>query len=1527
MHNNNAELPLIDHNLSFSPLFVDIVVDDKEVYRRSTTEEKCIQLDKLDITNAEHSAIHVNEPFQVSGNEPYLSDATQPHEILYNLKIQEDETFLDNHQNDLSHIANLLAIPWSSDDGRAYPSAEVSYTSNQSELLFTRPLTECCINSMHSRHARSCPSSELVNISNASTLTATDPSALLPICDEATAADAQNSTHANGNVSFSIKKPIKHVAGFDSITETPIDKELLEAFSKKHLESSGQTTTPSIAAPHPRQPHNDRVAKGIAKNNTMPTVNFKVVSQNVRGIGNIKTRDKTILRLKSFGDILFLQETYTTKDSQKSIENKYKNDKIFFSHGSSHSRGTMVIFKSRLDVEILNVDNDADGRFNFITCTIQGLNFLLANVYAPTSNEEENSAFITKITEKLIAFQADPIDYIIAGGDWNFTENIDSDRLGGNPKKWNNSIRHINNFKDTLDLVDYWRIKNPEKISFTWKSLARGIFSRIDRFYVSVSLQHIIESTDILPSGTYSDHSVIQLTIKGGELKKGPGLWRLNTSLLKNLEYTNEIRKLIIDLCKDDYSDKRTQFDYIKFKIKEKSIAISKKIAKSNREEIEKAELGLKEAEAKLIITPNCTDLKKQVYECQAILEKQYQRINEGLIIQSRVQYYEEGEKGTQFFLNTIKRNANKTTIRKIKIDENSQLITDQNMVMKEIENFYKSLYTSKRDRDNVTIEDVKNWISFLKDNGHIPQLDDDDRNLLEQELDADDLEIALKTFGNNKSPGSDGLPYEFYKHFWNELKMPMLDSFMEAIEKGEMSTSQKQSFIRLIPKKEKDPIFIKNWRPLNQSNSDTKTYAKWIASLLLQVIEKLVHPSQSAYIRGRFIGEGIKVIEGIIEYIRQLKLQGYILAIDFEKAFDSLEWDFLIEVLYAFGFPEKFIHHIRTLYKNIETCVLNGGTTTGSFLLSRAIKQGCPASGLLFILVIEVFSIKIRISPEIEGITIKNETFKQTSFADDLETFLKNIKSMKLTLKELELFGRVSGLKCNVSKCEAMALGKSIVEPIEYMGETVKWVETMKITGITFSKNIEACREANFECAIEKLKTQLNLWKQRDLSLIGKIQIIKTFGISQLQYVMNMVTPPDHMLKTVKKLLNNFLWGSNINRIKHTTMIADYDNGGLKMPDINAIFYAQRVMWMRRYFNTEYKPWKVFFEWQIEKIGGLTIFKNSSIEVREIANKGLMSFYESIITAWALYYNKPLDEGNFKKQVLHFNKNIITPAGKSLFHPSLIEKGIVFIYDIVHNKRLKTPNEMKMEKNLNGIELMYYASLYSCIKRMPSFSIYLENSPEYVILPDTRAELFGENSKSVYRKLIAISAERPVSETKLPTMLQIQPDKFKNMYRLPFLVTLETKMRAFQFKINHLIYYTNEMLYRNNQGIVESPNCTFCREHIETQHHIFIECRHVKPLWTDIEIILDQKLSDTDKMLGCFLTMANKKYDVISHITILVKYYIHICRIKGTVPCSKVLKRRILYSQFLESEIAKKKGKNEEHDKKWNLFLENFSS
>ena len=149
--------------------------------------------------------------------------------------------------------------------------------------------------------------------------------------------------------------------------------------------------------------------------------------------------------------------------------------------------------------------------------------------------------------------------------------------------------------------------------------------------------------------------------------------------------------------------------------------------------------------------------------------------------------------------------------------------------------------------------------------------------------------------------------------------------------------------------------------------------------------------------------------------------------------------------------------------------------------------------------------------------------------------------------------------------------------------------------------------------------------------------------------------------------------------------------------------------------------------------------------------------------------------------------------------------------------------------------------------------------------------------------------------------------------------------MRAFQFKISHLIFYTNVMLFDRN--MIDSPLCTFCQRHNETLLHLFVSCKYVKPLWLSIENILEYNFNETEKLFGCFSTMKNKQFDVLSHITILLKYYVHICRLKDQIPSPKVLRRRILYSQFLESEIAKKRNKMENHDIKWGAFLENFSA
>ena len=320
--------------------------------------------------------------------------------------------------------------------------------------------------------------------------------------------------------------------------------------------------------------------------------------------------------------------------------------------------------------------------------------------------------------------------------------------------------------------------------------------------------------------------------------------------------------------------------------------------------------------------------------------------------------------------------------------------------------------------------------------------------------------------------------PTSFFKEFWPDLSETYMNFLDTVIESGEMSVSQRQSIIRLIPKKDKDTTYLKNWRPLTLSQSDSKMLSKTLAIMLLFVISNLIHPNQVAYIANRFIGEGIKTIEGVVEYIQEMGLSAIMFAIDFERAFDSLEWFFIWLALTAYGFPKKFIDKIKILYTNIEACVINGGTSTKYFKISRGIKQGDPASGIIFVLAIELLAIKVRSTKAIQGVSIGETEIKLSGYADDFNHFLRDIVSMKKILEVLERFGIISGLKCNISKCEAMVLGKGKPEDVKYNGESIRWVDKMKITGITFGNDRVHNMNENFKPAIEKVKTNFNMYE-----------------------------------------------------------------------------------------------------------------------------------------------------------------------------------------------------------------------------------------------------------------------------------------------------------------------------------------------------------------------------------------------------------------------------------------------------------------
>ena len=189
--------------------------------------------------------------------------------------------------------------------------------------------------------------------------------------------------------------------------------------------------------------------------------------------------------------------------------------------------------------------------------------------------------------------------------------------------------------------------------------------------------------------------------------------------------------------------------------------------------------------------------------------------------------------------------------------------------------------------------------------------------------------------------------------------------------EFGELSNSQKQAIITLTEKKGKDKRMIKNLRPISLINVDAKIASKTLAKRLQNVLPEIIHSNQNAFVKGRSIFDAIRTIDDLMEYVKENDLNGILVAIDFEKAFDTLNLNFLIRTLHKFNFGPSFIQWIRTLYKNVKSCVMNNGFTTGPFTLSRGVRQGDPLSQYLFIIALEILTIKIRNDDSNKGFEI----------------------------------------------------------------------------------------------------------------------------------------------------------------------------------------------------------------------------------------------------------------------------------------------------------------------------------------------------------------------------------------------------------------------------------------------------------------------------------------------------------------------------------------------------------------------------
>ena len=1246
---------------------------------------------------------------------------------------------------------------------------------------------------------------------------------------------------------------------------------------------------------------------------------LKIGSLNVWGLGNEMKRRQIFswLREKQF-NVYFLQETRCTQEKEQIWESEW-GYKCLFSSNNRASQGVMILFMNNIQFNIKHIKKDEQGRYLIVIVEIENNSFMLVNVYGPNVDD---AVFYDNLFTDLEENIHNPT---IMGGDLNICL-TEMDKQGGRTFNLShrNSRETLLQRINTYNLADIWRIRNPEKRQFTWRQRAIAVACRLDYFLISDSLVNVVDSIDI-SHGFRTDHSFIQIKIGNENIKRGPGFFKLNTSLLTDKRYIDTIRNLITRK-KTEYNEQQLApdltWEMIKLDVRGESVKFAKNKNKDREKHIKELEKRLYDLEQE--IDKDNIETTNEIEHLKTELKKHYDIKIKGTLTRAKVRWLKDGEKNSKYFIGLEKRNYLNKTIKCLYKD-NGEKITNFKDILAEEKRFYQNLYAEKV----VNLEDENINSKFFINTDNIPKLNEDQKQSCEGLLSTSECLEAIKSMPNNKSPGTDGLPAEFYKLFWNDISDILVNSFNYSYNKQTLSISQKQGIITLLPKKDKDTRFLKNWRPISLLNTDYKIMTKCIALRLKKVLPTIIHPSQTGFMKDRYIGFNIRLILDLIDYAEQENKPGVIFSVDFEKAFDSVSWDYLEKCIDYFNFGNSFKNWIKIFTNDISSCILNCGWSTGFFPLQRGVRQGCPLSPYLFLLCAEVFGIGLRNNINITGMAVNELKEKLIQFADDTQILLNGAQqSLNESISMLDLFEIISGMKVNFDKSEIAKLGSLKNEEYQLLKE-VKFTESsLKILGVNIptNGNHNTLINMNYNPVLKKIKEKISQWSKRSLTLFGKATIIKSLILPQIIYLLsNLPSPPQTYLKEIDDLIFNFIWNNKRAKIKRSQLYLEYSKGGLGIPNVYVYSNNLKLKWIKYLADENFNSgWKKIFL-NMNTVG--TFIYKCNIKCSDISLLNIKSrFWNDVLQSWAKIHYKFDNNINIKSKhpqnCLWYNSDIKLQK-KIIYYKQWHEKGILYVRDALdQNSNFLDYIQFKTKYDLNVNFLKYYG-LINKIRNLVNRGGREVNSDQTL-----HAILYMKSaSKYFYKKILdpLIKHKERNCFKKWERATDSNDLDWETIFNRIYSSTIDTKLRNFQFKLIHNILPDNRILLK--MGIIENDLCNFCNNHRDSVVHYLWYCPKAQQFWNNtihwFQTLFDTNIEISLKtiLFGDQFTTNHTQNNFINFLMLISKHYLHCCKWIKTEPSLNTLKDKIKQSEKIEKEIAFQTGKIEFHNTKWQTF------
>jgi len=340
----------------------------------------------------------------------------------------------------------------------------------------------------------------------------------------------------------------------------------------------------------------------------------------------------------------------------------------------------------------------------------------------------------------------------------------------------------------------------------------------------------------------------------------------------------------------------------------------------------------------------------------------------------------------------------------------------------------------------------------------------------------------------------------------------------------------------------------------------------------------------------------------------------------------------------------------------------------------------------------------------------------------------------------------------------------------------------------------------------------------------------------------------------------------------------------------------------------------------------------NRKLPINIIKSLEISDFNKEMLLCWSNFQKTPTNDLEIGNQLIWYNENIMTPNNNTLYYQRLARNhNINYIRDLVVGGKIISTSNGKLYQSkwqLTGIEKIEINSLLNCIptewKNINFNRKHVSTIPMEEYIEAEQISLDKINSKAVYKEIIRPITTNPTSEKFFKENWNIEQEEMRELYSVPFTTTIYTKLRSFQFKINHNIFYTNEKLHKI--GLSKTALCYMCNE-TETLSHFFVECQEKKTFWKKVtELLLPygvQKIDNSEIILG--ILTENGINNVTNHIILEAKYYLHMCKLEKSIPQFARFKNRLKITESIERQIATKSTKKRlAHEYKWN-HLNNF--